>query len=240
VLPAKLAKQEKDMSSSIDLTFRPHTYFWAKDLGIQLVSDIKGANRRRIYEKALQDGDIDDLDPNLFSHELSEKDRQAIGHLHPWCLGGEYLPGLRAKEVEIARITIASTTQDVTCVYARPSGKRIAYRIVDEYDGQTLAGVSTCTSHQPLALNDLAQFIIDGWGLWDVLEMNFADQGYPPKEVHDFILDASSSFYPAFGDLIRARVDAWLDEVASYCDQDKDPDPDPDTDQDQDQEEDWT
>jgi hypothetical protein len=34
-------------------------------------------------------------------------------------MGGEYLPDLIPNEVEIARITIASTTQDVTCVYAR-------------------------------------------------------------------------------------------------------------------------
>lgn len=206
--------------SSIDLTFRPHTYFWAKDLGIQLVSDIKGANRRRIYEKALEDGDAEDLNPNLFSHELSEKDRQVMGHLHPWCLGGEYLPSLQSKEVEIARITIASTTQDVTCVYARPLGKRIAYRIVDEYDGETLPGVITRTSSQPLALNDLVQFFIAGWDLWDVLALNFADRGYPSEDVHHFILEASSSFYPEFGDLIRARVDDWLDEVASKDDGD--------------------
>ena len=42
-------------------------------------------------------------------------------------MGGEYLPALSQKEVMIASITIASTTQDVTSVYARRGKKRICY-----------------------------------------------------------------------------------------------------------------
>ena len=49
-----------------------------------------------------------------------------------------YLPNLRVGEVEIARISIESTTGDVTAVYARKLGERIHYRVVDEYEGQTL------------------------------------------------------------------------------------------------------
>jgi hypothetical protein len=36
---------------------------------------------------------------------------------------------------------------------------------------------------------------------------------YPRDEVHGFIVDASSSFYAEFGDLIHARIDEWLDKV---------------------------
>jgi hypothetical protein len=53
-------------------------------------------------------------------------------------MGGEYLPDLKQDEVEIARITIASTTQDVTSVFARRGKHRIYYRVVDEYGGETL------------------------------------------------------------------------------------------------------
>jgi hypothetical protein len=42
--------------------------------------------------------------------------RQATGAIHPWLMGGEYLPDRQDNEVEIARITIAFTTRDVTCV----------------------------------------------------------------------------------------------------------------------------
>jgi hypothetical protein len=41
--------------------------------------------------------------------------------------------------VEIARLNIDSTTSDVTSVYARPGKDRINYRVVDEYQGDTLA-----------------------------------------------------------------------------------------------------
>ena len=102
------------MSHSLNLQFRPNTYFWAKELGISLLSDIKGANRRRIAQHALQDDQSGDIAPELLAHALEEEDRRFIGRLHPSFLGGEYLPSTRKQEVEIARITIASTTQDVT------------------------------------------------------------------------------------------------------------------------------
>lgn len=43
-------------TDGIDLKYRPTTYFWAQERGIALLSDIKGAERRRIYAKALEDG----------------------------------------------------------------------------------------------------------------------------------------------------------------------------------------
>jgi hypothetical protein len=43
----------------------------------------------------------------------------------------QYLPTVKEDEVEIARICIESTTYDVTSVYAKRSGRRIHYRVVD-------------------------------------------------------------------------------------------------------------
>jgi hypothetical protein len=127
-------------------------------------------------------------------------------------MGGEYLPNTGRQEVEIARVTIASTTQDVTCVYARPLGKRIAYRIVDEYNGETITGRAERTSLAPLDLGALIKFFINGWELLECLEHNFGEHGYPREEVHAFIVDASSSFYSEFGCAITEEVDFWLDE----------------------------
>jgi hypothetical protein len=45
------------------------------------------------------------------------------------------------------------------------------------------------------------------------LDANFESYGYPRDEVHGFIVDASSSFYAEFGDLIHASIDEWLDKV---------------------------
>jgi hypothetical protein len=41
------------------------------------------------------------------------------------------------------------------------------------------------------------------------------DDGYPRDAVHGFIVDASSSFYAQFGELVHARVDEWLDAVVT-------------------------
>ena len=197
----------------INLQFRPQSYFWAKDKGIQLLSDIKGANRRRMAEQALQGDVLGELSPQLLAHALSEDDRRFIGRLHPSFMGGEYLPSTRKQEVEIARITIASTTQDVTCVYARPLGKRISYRIVDEYNGDTITGRQTRTSTKPLSLGELVSFFLQGWDLLGCLDHNFCEDGYPRDEVHGFIVDASSSFYSEFNEAITHEIDTWLNTV---------------------------
>ena len=201
------------MSHSLNLQFRPNTYFWAKELGIHLLSDIKGANRRRIAQHALQDDQSGDIAPEFLAHALQEDDRRFIGRLHPSFLGGEYLPSTRKQEVEIARITIASTTQDVTCVYAQPLGKRISYRIVDEYNGDTITGRRTRTSTKPLSLAELVAFFLQGWDLLGCLDHNFCEYGYPRDEVHGFIVDASSSFYSEFEAAITHEIDAWLNTV---------------------------
>lgn len=64
--------------------------------------------------------------------------------------------------------------------------------------------------------------MMDGSGLWDVLEINFADKCCPLEEVHDCIQQTSSSVYPEFGDWMRARIDDWLAKVASDDKDDQD------------------
>ena len=197
----------------IDLSYRPSSYFWAKEHGIKLVSDIKGAERRKFYELAIEENLTDLVNPELSQHALSREQRQAQGYIHPAFMGGEYLPSVKMHEVEIARITIASTTQDVTCVYARQVGQRIHYRVVDEYDGDTLDGPGTRTSTRPLKLEQLVSFFLKNWNLIRCLDFNFESEGHPREEVHNFIVEASSSFYAEFGQHIRDRVDEWLDTL---------------------------
>jgi len=200
-------------TDGINLGYRPTSYFWATDHHIPLLSDIKGAERRRLYELALAAGQADLVEPDLQQHALREDQRQALGRIHPAFMGGEYLPSTRGREVEIARITIASTTQDVTCIYARQVGQRIRYTLVDEYGGETIEGRATRTSTHPLTLVQLVDFFLQGWNLIACLDCNFCDRGHPHDTIHDFIVDASSSFYAEFGDLVRARVNDWLDTI---------------------------
>ncbi len=208
-------------TGDIDLDYRPSSYFWARERGIPLISDIKGAERRKLYEMALESGLTDLIEPGLLGHALPQEQRQAQGRIHPAFMGGEYLPSCRAGEVEIARITIASTTQDVTCVYARPVGRRIHYRVVDEYSGDTLDGRGHRTSTTPLSLKQLVDFFLQSWDLPACLEANFSGDGYPREEVHGFVVDASSSFYAEFGELIHARIDEWLEKVAPVGEDDE-------------------
>jgi hypothetical protein len=180
-------------------------------VGIRLASDITGADRWAMYEQALREGN-DALAISLIDEPvLGSEDRRIIGSIHPAFMGGEYLPRRKVQEVEIARITIASTTQDVTCVYARRTKSRIHYRVVDEYEGTTLDR-DQCTSSRPLTLKQLTDFFLTSWDLLGCLEANFSDDAYPRDAVHGFIVDASSSFYAEFDDLVRQRVDEWLDE----------------------------
>ena len=198
-------------TKDIDLNYRPSTYFWALERGINLLSDIKGAERRRIYSQALENGQEDLLPEEVSEDVLSEESRRILGRVHPVFMGGEYLPNRDRQEVEIARITIASTTQDVTCVYARQVGHRIHYRVVDEYGGDTLSGTGLRTSMRPLKLVELVEFFLKNWDLISCLDCNFEGDGYPRDRVHWFIVDASSSFYAEFDALIRAKVNEWLD-----------------------------
>lgn len=202
----------------IDLKYRPNSYFWAREHGIPLVSDIKGAERCKLYEKALQSEVSELFDPELLQHALPHEDRQAQVRIHPAFMGGEYLPNNRTGEVEIARITIASTTQDVTCIYARPVGQRIDYRVVDEYSGDTLDGRAHRTSLKPLTLKQLTDFFLKNWNLLSCLDANFESDANPHDGVHGLIVDASSSFYAEFEALIHAHVDEWLDQVSPIQD----------------------
>lgn len=70
---------------------------------------------------------------------------------------------MQNEEVEIARIEISSTTSDVTSVFAKREGSGIRYRVVDEYDGDTLSDNKDCSSDQPLTLGELETFFLGAW-----------------------------------------------------------------------------
>ena len=202
------------MRNKIDLKYRPHSYFWAKEIGVQLSSQIKGAERKALFESLVAQGRGQEIDELLSKPVLSNEERQSLGRFHPHFMGGEYLPDRTGEEVEIARITIASTTRDVTSVYARQGAQRIHYRVVDEYGGDTLSGTAHWATLKPMSLGQLTNFFLRTWNLLDVLGFNFEEDGYSPEEIKAFVTDASSSFYAEFGQLIDARIDKWIKKRA--------------------------
>ena len=205
----EVAKLEIEMKKRIDGSYKPTNYFWAYDRGIRLASNIKGAERKALYERLLKEGDSGACDELLTQSSLTVEQRR-MANVHPAFMGGEYLPDCDSSEVEIARITIASTTQDVTCVYAKRVTGGIDYRVVDEYEGMTLDDETTHYKTEPMALSELVEFFLTAWGLRMVLDANFVEHGYPRSHARGFIVDASSSFYAQFGDAMDNFVEDWI------------------------------
>jgi hypothetical protein len=75
----------------------------------------------------------------------------------------------------IARITIASTTQDTTCVCARRQKHRIQYRVADEYLGDALSNRTTRSSTRPLSLGQLEAFFNGASPIFHVYWLNYQD-----------------------------------------------------------------
>ncbi len=188
--------------NSINLDFRPETYFWPLNLETHLLSHIKGAKRREILKAAVARNEIDEVWELIGRSELPEEIREGLGTIHPAFLGGEFLPGREEGEVEVARITLESATCDVTCVYARFEEGMFHFRVVDEYEGETLSGPATCASDKPLTLGELVEFFDGAWPLMRVLEMNYADD---LRGMLGFFR-AESAFYPQLDALYQRRV----------------------------------
>jgi hypothetical protein len=191
----------------IDYSYRPERYFWPMDMETQILTRVKGSLRRDYVKAMIQDGRVDEIPEDITREELCEDERRAVGRVHPWFMGGEYLPKLRKHEIEIARITLKSTTRDVACVYAKRGKNRIYYRVVDEYVGELdlLVEPTKRTSIKPLTLGSLVEFFIHGLGLMEILERNSCWGGWDIEETLDFFI-GESEFYPEFHDALVEKV----------------------------------
>jgi hypothetical protein len=95
----------------IDLSYRPRTFFGPLPLETHLLARVTGHERRELLRARLATGD-DGLPADLFASTLDDDVREAIGRIHPALMGGEFLPPLFDNEIEIARISLESTTAD--------------------------------------------------------------------------------------------------------------------------------
>ena len=193
--------------TEINQKYRPDSYLGPAGAQDNLLNSIKGAERRNMIGAMLRDG-YAPLPAVLSKPSLPENVREWWGALDPSMMGGEYLPDRETREVEIARITIRSATQDVVCLYAYQGRGRIRYRVVDEYDGDTLEGRVKRTSLRPLTLCELTDFLLEAWGLIPVLDMNFSDENNSLEDALNFFR-GESQFYPDFDALLRVLVKAW-------------------------------
>lgn len=195
-------------SEDIDPDFRPKTYFRPQKLERYLLSKVKGAVLRRQLQSLFDAGQHAEVSTLLTAQGISATDRKVLESVHPMFMGGNYLPDTEDGEVEVARISIDSTTCDVTCVYACPEAGGIRYRVVDEYEAETLQGITEARTDQPMTLGEFADFFLAAWPLIEVLEMNFETD----LDASLGFFSAESEFYPDFDRLCRQRVIAHFPE----------------------------
>jgi len=190
------------MNEAIDLDYRPATYFRPQPLEDYRLAKVKNSQVRAHLRELLASERHDEVVRIRREEGVSDQDCRALERIHPLYMGGNYLPSPRPGEVEIARIQIYLTTGDVAAVYARRVGRRIRYRVVDEYAGETLEGKATRDSMKPLKLEALHDFLTGVWGLHGILEANF--EGDVESMLGFFV--AESDFYPQLDALCRQRV----------------------------------
>ena len=194
------------MSVQIDLNYRPNTY-WPEALDQQqLLSRIQGESRRTIARNILADEGFAGLSKFFARESLDDEDRRDWGLLHPHCMGGEYLPQLDVEDVEIARISLASTTSDQISIRASHAGETIRYSVCDEYD--TEFELAIAESEQPLTLGELIA-LIDG-------------SKHPEEEQAGGLLVCHWENMISWGESADAAVDfawiqsAWYPQLAAH------------------------
>ncbi len=204
----------------IDLSFRPASYLADQDPVSAIVQDIAGAHRRTVVREALTgaDGGMCELDDTLLVDRLSNDQRIALGQIHPSLMGGEYLPERLAGEIEIARVTLDSTTRDVIRLSARRRRRGWVYRMVDEYDTTfelaQQSSVRTLTLAQLVHLLDTADGdMLDtaGHGVVMCWPRSAHLNGTDPGESADFV-SVSSEVYPQLAEYYERRLALWAAE----------------------------
>ncbi|MDT3679241.1 MAG: hypothetical protein ROZ64_10460 [Burkholderiaceae bacterium] len=174
------------MSEGIDLGYRPDSYFRGNrpdQPGAVQQSDARYAEARR--GSAPRDGTVADKGASLTD-----------------LMNNGYLPRLLEGEVEIARIRLQAKPADAASVYAREERDLIAYRVVDEYGGDTLQGKQETLTDKPMTLGEFTAFFLSAWPLVDVLETRVMED----EHISLSLFRAESRFYPGFEALCRQHV----------------------------------
>jgi hypothetical protein len=160
------------------------------------------------------------IEHSLLDEALTDEERAVFGRIRPRFMGGEYLPPLESEEVEIARISLRSTTGDVNSVRAQLRRGKIRYRIVDEYADEPLQRFKCRpkVSARPLTMGELIHLIDGVEG--DVfpefgrgMTSSYRDMALGdsrPEKVVDFV-SVSSAFYPELGDYYDEEALEWLE-----------------------------
>lgn len=212
----------------IDYGYRPVSYWQDETLAQAILKNIKGDFRREEIRKALDAENLETIPEEILREALSENVRSFTGRIHPRFMGGEYLPDLSADEVEIARISLQSTTFDVISIRARRTTKgTILYRVVDEYEGDFQ--LSRQRSKKPLSLRELITFLenthLEGMrgGLllgYNNMNADYMDRSERPQLRH--FTSIGSEFYPQLSAHCEHAFDEWVEAGRKEEEEDED------------------
>lgn len=111
---------------------------------------IKGNYRRGFVAAAIKDEGLQSVPEPWTPHDLSEHLKNLLQQQHPAARGGEDLPDLEDREVEIARLSLTNSVHgEVTSLRARQMEDGVAVRMVDEYESEFALPFNTI--EQPLS-----------------------------------------------------------------------------------------
>ena len=201
----------------IDYSYRPVSYWNDETLAQAILNNVKGELRREKIRQALAEGSIEDIPEEILGDALAENVRRATGRIHPWFLGGEFLPDCASGEVEIARISLESTTHDIISLRARrKEDGAIGYSITDEYEGSFSFHLSRQSSQLPLTLGELA-------GLLDtskqkgapgnlIVGFNNHNAEYIGRSTLRHFTRIGSEFYPQLSQHCEEVLEEWHKE----------------------------
>lgn len=208
-------------TSKYHLDYSPQSYWGGPE---ERLARIKGANRRHLFEQAIQQGRLHTIPKVLFGESISPELGKSLASMNFQNMGGESLPPLRPHEIEIARVVFDSTTADVVSFRARKSGGRIHYSVTDEYENQW-SKTTPRTSIKPLTMEQLIKMInnasypdessVDGSvGVFDIWYMSFQESDDDAEEFLDSYR-VLSPYYPEITQWFRDSEREWLDDRSS-------------------------
>lgn len=198
---------------------RPHSYWEHTDPLAEILANVSGKARREMIRDFWNAGAIDQLEDTLLKDDLNFEARESLGRIHPFFMGGEYLPQRLPGESTIVRVELESTTHDVIELRARPlpNGK-IKLRWLDEYESDF--------SHEPYP--DVIDQPFSFMELKDFIEATCPNEGEPLPLCYNIgnccdgnAADADglrhftrfdSEFYPQLFDWAEQVVDDWIQE----------------------------
>ena len=141
-------------------------------------------------------------------------------------MGGEYLPRMHPEEVEIVRISLASTTGDQISVRARRQSDRIVYSIVDEYEGENGDyDLHPRSSSRPLSMRQLVDLLdgacVQGGAVMSPVVWPIEDGSASVDDMRGFVT-VESDFYPDLGAYYEARFERYFAEHAEEAEDEGD------------------